>query len=138
MVEPSVIHRSIILVWIKDLAALAPVLIMTTSCFIEMCYLCLREGVVPRRAVCLALCSIFFSATPSSHLRQIMSSTHEAMGVCPMRQGRAVELEQPLPCACAQLNRGRLQYAGDGGNWPFFCEVMGFVQYENLSNGYMQ
>lgn len=50
MVEPSVIYRipaSLIQVQIKDLAALAPVLIMATSCFIEMCCLRLREGVVP-------------------------------------------------------------------------------------------
>lgn len=49
LVEPSVIYRSpasVIRVQIKDLPALAPVLIMATSCFVEMCCLCLREGVV--------------------------------------------------------------------------------------------
>jgi hypothetical protein len=96
LVEPSVIHRSpasLIRVQIKDLAALAPVLIMVTSCFIEMCCLCLREGVVLGKLwVCLALCNI---SLPLGHTlvssRQIMSSRYEALGVSPMKEGRAVE-----------------------------------------------
>lgn len=49
MVELSDVHRSpalLIEVLIEDLCALAPGLIMVTSCLIEMSFLCFREGMI--------------------------------------------------------------------------------------------
>lgn len=64
MVELSIIHKSptlLIQVLIKDLCALAPGLIMVTSCFIEMSYLCFREGIIQGELeVCLALFAAIF------------------------------------------------------------------------------
>lgn len=65
MVELSVIYKSpalLIQVLIKDLCALAPGLIMVTSCFIEMSYLlCFREGMIQGELeVCLALFAAIF------------------------------------------------------------------------------
>lgn len=64
MVKLSVIHRSLALLiqkLIKDLCALAPGLVMVTSCFTEMSYWCFREGMIQGELeVCLALFAAVF------------------------------------------------------------------------------
>lgn len=89
LVELSAVHRSLALliqVLIEDLCALAPSLIMVTSCFIEMSYLCFREGMIQGELeVCLhslQLSSCLFSNNKEQVWRH---------GRISMKEGRTVE-----------------------------------------------
>lgn len=145
LVELSVIHRSpalLIPVLIKDLCALAPGLIVVTSCFIGMSYLCFREGMIRRELeVCLALSAAIF--LPFRYT--LFSNTKHQVwrhGRISLEEGRTVESPAASVAVRAHAHTHGITGASSvcriWRNWPFVCGVMGFVQYENLSNGYMQ
>lgn len=94
LVKLSVIHRSPALltqILIKDLCALAPGLIMVTSCFIEVSYLCFREGMIRGElGVCLALFAAIF--LPFNYTL-FSNNKHQVWrhGRISMKEGRTVE-----------------------------------------------